>query len=320
MIDIGLPRRRRVPSEAVSIMGKGKLSGVPLTGLKIAPVAAGNFRADGWRIAIVGGTGGLGRALARFLASKGARVTVVGQTFRDAGVPGIDFVKADLSLMSEARRVARELPAEELDMVILTTGIFASPKREATAEGIEKDLAVSFLSRVVVVRGLVDRLGTRRAGAARRPRVFIMGFPGTEQAGIADDLNSEKSYESMAAHMNTVAGNEAFVLHAAKAYPRLGVYGLNPGLIKTDIRANVLGGRESLKFKFVEALIGLMTISAEKYAARLAPVLLAPELEGHTAVHFNQKGIAIKPSEVMTESQVERLMAATDAVLARATA
>ena len=298
----------------------GKLSGVPLTSLKIARVGADNFTADGWRIAIVGGTGGIGRALARFLASRGARVTVVGQTFRDEGVPGIDFLKADLSLMSEARRVARELPAEELDALILTTGIFASPVREATPEGIEKDLAVSFLSRVAVVRALADRLGTRRTAATRRPRIFIMGFPGTGEAGTPDDLNSEKRYESMAAHMNTVAGNEAFVLHAAKAYPRFGVYGLNPGLIKSDIRANVLGGRNSLKFKLVEGLIGLVMMSAEKYAARLAPVLLAPELEGHTGVHFNQKGIAIKPSEAMTGEYAERLMTAADAVLARAPA
>lgn len=295
-----------------------KFSGVPLTSLKIAPVAADGFTAEGWRIAIVGGTGGLGRALARFLASKGARVTVVGQTFRDAGVQGIDFMKADLSLMSEARRVARELPAEEFDMLILTTGIFATPTREVTPEGIEKDLAVSFLSRAVVVRTLAERLGTRRANTARRPRIFIMGFPGTGEAGTVDDLNSEKRYESMAAHMNTVAGNEALVLHAAKLYPRLGVYGLNPGLIKTDIRANALGGRDSLKFKVVEWLIGLVMISAEKYAARLAPVLLAPELEEHTAVHLNQKGIAIKPSEVMTESHVASFMTAADAVLARA--
>ncbi|HYO55726.1 SDR family NAD(P)-dependent oxidoreductase [Archangium sp.] len=296
------------------------LSGVPLTSLKIAPVAADDFRADGWRVAIVGGTGGIGRALARFLVAKGARVTAVGQTVRDAGVPGLDFVKADLSLMSEARRAARELPAEELDAVILTTGTFASPTREVTAEGIERDLAVSFLSRVVVVRALAGRLGTQRAGAARRPRIFVMGFPGTGQAGVVDDLNSERRYDLMVAHMNTVAGNEAFVLHAAKVYPRFGVYGLNPGLIKTDIRANALGGRDSLRFKVVEWFIGLTMMSAEKYAARVAPVMLAPELEGRTAVHFNQKGIAIKPSEVMTESHVERLMAAAEAVLARATA
>src|ERR1700737_4034339 len=47
-----------------------------------------------------------------------------------------EFIKADLSLMSEAQRVARALPAETLDRVIFTNGIFAAPKRQETAEGI----------------------------------------------------------------------------------------------------------------------------------------------------------------------------------------
>ena len=53
----------------------------------------------GMKIAIVGGTGGIGRAFSRFLASRGASVVAVGQTFRDTDVPGIEFIKADLSLM-----------------------------------------------------------------------------------------------------------------------------------------------------------------------------------------------------------------------------
>ena len=48
----------------------------------------------GWTVAVVGGTGGLGRAISRLLAARGANVTVVGQTFRDAGVPGIEFISA----------------------------------------------------------------------------------------------------------------------------------------------------------------------------------------------------------------------------------
>jgi NAD(P)-dependent dehydrogenase (short-subunit alcohol dehydrogenase family) len=89
------------------------------------------------------GTGGIGRALSRFMASRGASVVVVGWTFRDSDVPGIEFVKADLSLMREAQRVAVLLPAEDLDLLVFTTGIMAGPEREETAEGIERDMAVS---------------------------------------------------------------------------------------------------------------------------------------------------------------------------------
>src|SRR5262245_58469474 len=114
------------------------------------------------KVAIVGGTGGIGRAFSRLMAARGAKVIVVGQTFRDSDLEGIEFIKADLSLMREAQRVAKALPAETLDLVIFTTGIFAAPKREQTAEGLERDIATSYLSRLVMVREMAPRLGRGR--------------------------------------------------------------------------------------------------------------------------------------------------------------
>src|SRR5206468_971294 len=148
----------------------------------------------GMNVAIVGGTGGIGRALSRFMASRGASVVVVGRTFRDSDMPSIQFIQADLSLMREAQRVAQALPAETLDLVVFTTGIFAATKRQETAEGIERDMAVSYLSRLVILREIAPRLGKNRPAARMKPRVFIMGYPGTGQAGAIDDLNAEKSY------------------------------------------------------------------------------------------------------------------------------
>ena len=70
-------------------------------------VDARSLDRKGMKVAIVGGTGGIGRALSRFLVLRGAAVLVIGQTFRDSDVPGIEFIKADLSLMREAQRVGR---------------------------------------------------------------------------------------------------------------------------------------------------------------------------------------------------------------------
>lgn len=290
-----------------------KFSGVRLKDWQ--PHHPKDVRADGMRAVGGGGTGGLGRAVALWLAARGAEVTVIGQTFRDAGVARLSFVKADLNLMSEARRVADALPAEQLDLLIFTTGIFSSPRRETTAEGIERDLATSYLNRFVMLRALAPRLGTGRAVGARPARVFVMAFPGAGQAGDPDDLNSERAYRQMAAHMNTVAGNEALVLHAARTYPDLHVFGLNPGLVKTNIRANVHGGSDTLRFKVMEAMIGLFTPTAERYAEQLGPVILAPDLDGKSGVHFNAKGVAIAASTVMTVEHVERLIAASEELL-----
>jgi NAD(P)-dependent dehydrogenase (short-subunit alcohol dehydrogenase family) len=135
------------------------------------------------KVAIVGGTGEIGRAVSRFMAARGASILAVGQTFRDFDVSGIEFIKADLSLMREAQRIGVLLPAEGLDLVILTTGIFAAPHRQQTAEGVERDMAVSYLSRLAVLREIGPRLGKHRPTTLMKPRVFIMGFPGTGQAG-----------------------------------------------------------------------------------------------------------------------------------------
>ncbi len=267
------------------------------------------------RALVIGGTNGLGRALSRLLAQRGARVTVVGQTFRDADVDGIDFVKADLASMSEAREVGRTVPVESTDIVVMTTGIMAAPKREVTAEGIERDLAVSYLCRLVMLREIAPRLAHDRKGD--KPRVFIMGFPGTGQAGKLDDLNAEHAFNAMEVHMNTVAGNEALVLDAVKRYPHTDVFGLNPGLIKTSIRANYLGD-SSVRHRVVEFMIGLFMISPETYAERIVPLLFAPELQGKSGAMFNQKGDAILPSEVMTQAHVAALIEASESLVSRA--
>ena len=74
--------------------------------------------------------------------------------------------------------------------------------------------------------------------------------------------------------MNTVVGNEVLVLETARRHPELDVFGLNPGLIKTDIRSNFLG-EGSLKHRLTETLIGWLTPSPREYAARIAPLLFA---------------------------------------------
>lgn len=278
-------------------------------------------RADvlGKNVAIVGGTGGIGRALAQELAKLGANVTVVGQTFRDADRSNIHFIRADLSLMRGARRVATLLPAETLDLLIFTTGIFAASKRQETAEGIERDMAVSYLSRLTILQGVAPRLGSGLPSGRRKTRVFIMGYPGTGEVGKLDDLNAERAYSAMSVHMNTVAGNEMLVLDGARSYPHFKVFGLNPGLIKTDIRSNFLGGNKLL-FALLEGLIGLFTPTVETYAKRVAPLLLAPELEILNGRLFNSKAEPILPSPGFTPGHVAAFLADSQALIERACA
>lgn len=160
----------------------------------VTPPPLESLRLNGLNVAVIGGTGGIGRALSHQFAAKGANVLVVGQTFRDQEVPRITFLRANLSSMRDARRIGAELPAGNIDIVVFTTGIMAGPKREVTPEGIERDLAVSYLSRLVILNEIAPRIGKDRTRTDLRPRIFVMGFPGTEQKADVDDLNSEQGY------------------------------------------------------------------------------------------------------------------------------
>lgn len=293
---------------------KTSMKGFPDRSLTLQPVPVESLDLGGKRVVIVGGTDGLGRAIATLAASRGADVTVVGRTFRDQGVKGLTFVKADLSSMKEAARLGRELAVESTDVLLLTTGIIAAKQREVTAEGLERDMAISYLSRLVVLQGVTPRLGTGRPAGSAPPRVFVMGFPGTGNLGTLDDLTGARAYDAMAVHTNTVAGNEALVLDGARRTKGVHFFGLNPGLIKTKIRANMLGDG-SLMHTVVEFFIGLFMPSADDYARRIVPVLFAKELDVRSGVMFGAKGTPILPTEGMTEAHVTRLIDASQRLL-----
>lgn len=260
--------------------------------LAIRLVAAHLLDLSAKKVTVVGGTDGLGRAIANLAAQRGAKVTVVGRTFR--GDQGLEFIKADLSLVAEAERIGELIPADS-DAVVLTTGILAPKERKVSAEGIEIDMAVSALSRHVILSKLAPRMLQR--GEQGHGRVFVMGFPGSGQKGKLGDLNSERAYDGGVgqAHMNTVVANEALVHYWASK--GLNAYGLNPGMIKTGIRANLYGGSTTgLVASVMEGLVGWFAPTPAKYAENIVPLLVAPELEGRRGAMFGQAGGAILAS------------------------
>lgn len=176
--------------------------GIPDPSVKVSAPAAASLNLSGKRMVVVGGTSGIGRAIALLSAARGAAVTVVGRSFKDQGVANLTFIQKDLSLMTHAAELGRSLPPA--DVVVLTQGILPPKTREATPEGLEKDMAVSTLSRLVTLRELLPRLQPSS-------RVFVWGMPGNgavPKTTRIDDLNSEKGYAGGFGwtHINTVAG------------------------------------------------------------------------------------------------------------------
>jgi len=247
---------------------------------------------------IVGGTKGIGLALAKALSKNGGVVTALGRTkTRELEeLNQVTFVKVDLSLMKAARDVVgNELKGKTFDSVIYSVGIITSNKLTRTAEGVEEDLAISYLCRFVMMKELMAQ-----HMLVGRKRVYVFGYPGEKTTPIAnaDDINFDNPalYSQMPAHMNTVAFNEGFVHEIARRYPDLKVFGLNPGLIRTGIRDNVHGGESSWLGWIIESLIGLFTKTPDQYVESYCLYLVAsPDVAHMSPVSFSNKGVTLKP-------------------------
>jgi NAD(P)-dependent dehydrogenase (short-subunit alcohol dehydrogenase family) len=284
----------------------------PMTGTVITEWSVDATKAptdlSGKSMLIVGGTNGLGRAIALESLSKGAMVTVVGRTLQeqDASVNNLTFVKADLSLMTTAKEIGETVctgSVDSLDVILFTNGIVTKSTREASSEGIELDMAVSYLSRLVMLKYLAPRL-------KKNCRIFVMGFPGGLPKFNLEDLNAEKSYEGGFGwvHFNTVAGNESLVIESAsKTTPNeLLYFGLNPGLIKTGIRGNMYEGYLKFLGPILEGLLGLFTTSPSSYASKIVPLLFAAELNEHSGSMFNPNA---QPIEISKQFQEDKELA-----------
>ena len=94
---------------------------------------------------------------------------------------------------------------------------------------------------------------------------------------------------------------------------------MNPGTIKTGIRSNYLG-EGSATHRIAETLIGALTQSPESYAKRIVPVLFTPDLDDRAEVLFNSKAEPILPSRGFDKVLAGRFIAASDALLQRASA
>ncbi|CCH45457.1 Retinol dehydrogenase 14 [Wickerhamomyces ciferrii] len=264
-------------------------------------------------VLVFGGTGGLGRAISQNLASRGAQVTVIGQTFRDSDIKNINFIKTDLSSIKSSQNLAHELDVTNVDLVLFTTGILASKQKQETSEGLEKDMAVSYLNRLSILKILLPKLPKSTNHGFKGSRIFIMGFPGNNQLGSPKDLNQDETYHYWTTHMNTVAGNESLVTSLSKTYPQVKIFGLNPNLVKTNIRSNLFGdGYLGTAF---ESVLGWFTNTPEQYANVITPLLVSPELNDDDGGFYNHKGQKIPGSKGLDKEYADEFIDASVEVL-----
>jgi len=185
-------------------------------------------------VLITGGTSGIGRVTARELKRMGATVVVVG---RDPArlddirrEIGADTIRADLQLVSEARRAADELRQryQRLHVLVNNAGALFGD-RQLTGEGLERTFALNHMAYFALTAALLDllrasapaRVVTVSSQAARGGRIEI------------SDLQMERRYLGIRQYCNTKLMNLLFAFELARRLQGTGVTSnaLHPGAI-----------------------------------------------------------------------------------------
>jgi NAD(P)-dependent dehydrogenase (short-subunit alcohol dehydrogenase family) len=214
------------------------LLAVLLTLTTSAPAAARQLQGVGeapspdQRVVLVtGSTSGLGREVARALASEGAHVILHGRSegralelleeIRAEGAGSARFYRADFASLDQVRALAeavlRDYP--RLDALVNNAGIalIGDPERRVSEDGYELHLQVNYLAGYLLTRLLLPRL--RESAPARIVNVSSIG----QAAPDFDDLMLENGYDTGRAYGQSKLAQIMFTLELARELEGTGV-------------------------------------------------------------------------------------------------
>lgn len=269
-------------------------------------------------VVLTGGTSGIGEAAAVKLAGLGARLVLVARDASRAEVtlkrlekisprsgqaPVHSAHLADLSLVAEARRVAREIAATEprIDVLINNAGLICA-RRQVTAEGYELTFATNHLAYFVLTHGLLAPL---LASAPAR----IVNTASDVHRGAKlnfDDLQSQHGYSGFGAYAKSKLANVLFISELARRLSGRGVTAnsLHPGVVASRFglpREGQEGDPSSARF------LSAHGISPEEGAETIVYLASAADVAKASGQYFNQCRAVTPSKEAQDRAVAQKL-------------
>ena len=236
-------------------------------------------------ILVTGATDGLGKAVARELASRRATVLLHGRdTARGEATlheirqaTGNDRLRvslADFSSLAQVRRLAEAILAgtERLDLLINNAGVGGTSPRQESQDGHELRFAVNYLAPFLLTHLLLPLL--RRSAPARIVNVASAG-----QAPIDfDDVMLTRAYEPLHAYRQSKL---AQIMHTFELAERLRAQG------ETHVTVNALHPASLMPTKMVFEMFGAPMSTLEEGTEATLHLAISPDLDGVTGRYFN---------------------------------
>lgn len=249
---------------------------------------------------VTGGTDGIGKEVARGLARAGHQLILAGrdaekgaraaqEIFETTGNPGVRFIQADLSLVSEANRLAEEAGSHfpVLHYLVHSAGVVRG-WHELTREGIESNLAINYVSRFALTLRLLRFL--KLAGKpGYTARIVIIGGAAQKGKIYFEDLSLTRNFGTLRAVLQFCQANDVFTAELSRRLSldysdrQVTITCLKLGVVKTNIRREFPRWMKWLVPLVLDPLLGQTPQGAAEPALRL---LLSGEFEGVTGALF----------------------------------
>ena len=221
---------------------------------------------DQQTVLVTGSSDGLGRLVARELASRGADVLVHGRDRAKTEAVADEIgsrraLIADLVSLEEVRRLAGEVG--ELDALVNNAGVYV-PERSLSADGFELTFAVNYLSHFLLTALLLPRAPARIVSVSSLGQIPIDW----------DDVMLERGYEPFRAYAQSKL---AQVMHTFELAGRL-----DGGTTVTALHPATF-----MDTKMVRESSGRVVSTVEEGAEAVLRLVADPSLDGVTGRFFD---------------------------------
>jgi retinol dehydrogenase 14 len=266
----------------------------------------------GRTILVTGASSGIGLAASEQLAAMGADLVLVardparletaaGAVRARARSGVVSTLRCDLSSLAGVRALAAEVCARcpRLHVLVNNAG-GVNPRRELTAEGIERTFAVNHLAPYLLTRLLLDRLEESAPA-----RVVTVSSLAHERAELdLSDLAFARGFTVMRAYRRSKLANVLFTRELARRLDpaRVTASCLNPGVIATRIWSHVPWYALP-----AFAVARLFMHPVEKGAAPIVHLASSPDVERLTGAYLDEDEVAEPAPLARDEALARRL-------------
>jgi NAD(P)-dependent dehydrogenase (short-subunit alcohol dehydrogenase family) len=242
---------------------------------------------NGKIVLITGATDGIGKITAhvclvgRNRAKTEATLQQIKSVTKNSNV---ELFVADLSLMSDVRRLASEFKAKhnKLDVLLNNAGAIFN-EHQLTSEGLERTFALNHMSYFLLTHLLLDTLK-----ATPNSRIISTSSAAHLRGRVDfDDLQYERKYSAWQAYSDSKFHNVVFTYALARRLEGTNVTAncFHPGFVKTAFGA---GGTGFVSVAF-NVIKNLAAITPEQGAETMIYLTSSPEVKGMTGLYFDKK-------------------------------